>query len=484
MNTTTTTKVIIDRFKELSLIPRPSNQLDGVRTFIFNWAEQNKLSYRKDAYGNVVVVAGDENTKTTPIIIQSHMDMVATKADTSTHNFNTDPIEVIIDSDNQIMKANQTTLGADNGIGLVTSMVLVEELLKTNFFQDHTLYLLMTADEEIGCVGAENINSFPFLPHKAYMINVDSEVDGEICAGSTGGSDCHIVLPKTNVNLSESHKCYQLTFNSFAGGHSGLNINDGRASAIKTLVHFIYQLRTYDPTLAIHSFTGGNAHNAIPVSAEIVFLTVLNKDEILLSLENYVNDIRVRYNEQNIQTKLTDYQGGVVPYSSQLIDILMILHQGIIDNNPHNKACVETSTNIGVVTTTSEGFDINILSRSSSESGMKEYHNVLECVGKLFNCAVTPFKMYSGWNPDWNQNYVLNILKQTYSELFGKSCHITKVHAGLETSILLAKYPEWICMSIGPSIIGAHTANEYCVLSTIQPFYLWLKTAVLTLNSN
>lgn len=476
--------IIIERFKQLSLIPRPSKQMDGVRTFIFDWAKQNKLQYRTDLYGNTVVIAGDENTKTTPIIIQSHMDMVATKADSSNHNFSTDPIEVIVDSDQQIMKANQTTLGADNGVGLVSGMVLVEELLTTTFFQDHVIYLLMTSDEEIGCVGAENIDPFPFLPKKAYMINVDSEVDGQICAGSTGGSDCHIVLPKTDITVSESHQGYKLTFNSFTGGHSGLNINDGRASAIKTLVHFIHQLQIQDPTLAIHSFTGGNAHNAIPVSAEIVFLTTLTKETISLMLETYMGDVKIRYNESNIQVELTHYHGETVPCSPQLIDILLILHQGIIDNNPHNKACVETSTNIGVVTTLSNGFDINILSRSSSESAMKEYHNVLECIGRLFNCSVTPFKMYSGWNPDWNQNYVLNVLKRTYYELFGKSCDITKVHAGLETSILINKYPEWICMSIGPSIINAHTPNEYIILSTIQPFYLWLKTTVLKLNMN
>jgi dipeptidase D len=245
-------ETIIARFKELSSIPRPSKKLDLCRKYIIEWAAKHEFIHRVDTYGNIVVVVGNENSTNTPIIIQSHMDIVTTKTNDSKHNFDTDPIEVIIEGN--VMTANNTTLGADNGLSLVASMMLAEELFENNefFVSNNVVYLLMTADEEIGCLGANNIGLYPFLPEKAYMLNVDSEDGGVVCAGAAGGSDCHIILPITGdlINYdSDTVDLIKLKFYGFIGGHSGLEINLGRASAIKVLVNFLYELKCADVDL-------------------------------------------------------------------------------------------------------------------------------------------------------------------------------------------------------------------------------------------
>lgn len=503
------TTAVINKFKELSTIPRPSRQLDAVRQWITEWSEKNDsiwhrdgsgFIWRKDGYGNMVVVIGDPLTKNTPIILQSHMDMVATKTEDSKHNFNTDPIEVIIEGN--IMRANKTTLGADNGISLVSSMLLAEDLAKNHekFLENNCVYLLMTSDEEIGCGGAENLEMYPFLPEKAYVINIDSEVNGEVCCGSAGGSDCHITFPsKRYYCTTKDYEAASLKFYSLKGGHSGLDIGKGQISAIKMLVNFFNRLKSMNIGIKLVSISGGNAHNAIPICAEMNFL--IKKDSLTEEIiVEYINEIKRRYDEQNIKYDFhkiplpkTSRKVGYI--SNRVMDILTILHQGITDMNPYNNACVESSTNIGIVKTieakSENGFvdkdeqvivDINILSRSFDVAALKEQHYKLKVIAKMFKAKITDFTHYDGWSPDLSRDYILSVLKKTHRELFSKECEIKKVHAGLETSTLLVRYPKWECMSIGPSIHKAHTYEEYCEVDTIEPFYKWLRLCVLELN--
>lgn len=478
---------VVSRFIKLSKIPRPSHIVDGVQNFIKEWAKSKKLVYRQDICGNVVVVVGNESSKNLPIILQTHMDMAATKDLTSDHNFDTDPIEVIVD--NNIMYANKTTLGADNGVSLVTSMILIEEILENkSFLQNNTIYLLFTCKEEVGCIGAEQIDPYPFLPNNAYILNLDSEVNGEVCAGSAGGSEAHITIPITQTKYDIYGTTYIFKLSSFKSGHSGLQINDGNANAIKVLANILHEIdvsdliETHEGAFLIHRIDGGNAGNSIAGEASAEFSTTLRENRVLEIIESYISSVKARYNE----TSMTISIEKIIPEkiydfiaTQKTLNVLLLLHQGIIDMTHHNKKNVETSTNIGIVKTTDDSIDITCLTRSFTEQAMREYHTKLEVITNLVDVSCSEFTCYSSWSPSLHNNYVLKKLKKAHKELFGKECNVTVVHAGLELGILFKKYPGWTGMSIGPTIKDAHTSKEYCELDTIEHFYKWLKHTVL-----
>ncbi len=428
------------------------------------------------------------------------MDMVCTKTNDSKHNFNKDPLELIIDVDKNIMEANETTLGADNGIGLVTSMLVAEKLSnnKENIFDNRALYLLFTADEESGLEGAQHLQKYPFLPQKAYVINVDSEIYSEICGASAGASDSHITFelnhefhessllipPEFYFLIPSTWNMYTLKIYGLKGGHSGVDIHKGAGNAIKMITYILANLRNLSQdNLKIHNIEGGNAHNAIPIESSCTF-SIDNKYNIYEIVVKQIESIKTRFNEDKVEYSLlklsnTDYK--LYQNSDKIIDILMLLDQGIIHMNPYSEGCVDTSTNIGTVKTIDNKIVINCLSRSSNENSLKEYYHKMELICKLYNATIDDFEHYPGWNPDWNTNITLKALKETYLNLYGKEARVYSCHAGLETSELQKIYPYWTSMSIGPTIQNAHTYHEYVELDTIEPFYQWLYHTVIKL---
>lgn len=487
----TNTDKILTYFKQLSDIPRGSFNLDGVRSFVSDWAKKHGFVYRRDTYGNIVVVVGPENQTRQNIIIQSHQDIVCEKSHDSKHDFAKDPIKLLIQGDKLV--ADGTTLGADNGLALVASMVLAEQVSKNaKFLEKATLYLLMTADEEIGLGGANNLGDYPFLPKTGYLLNVDSEVAGEVCGGSTGASDSHMTLEIKETPCDEKSfalKTWKLELRSFRGGHSGLDIHKGSANAIKVMAQILDEIRRTDQKFGLQSINGGKAHNAIPIGCIVEFHSEKGETDIKKVVETVLANVKETYGEDKAEYFLVPEKPVTFfTNTDKVIDLLLIVHHGIIHMNPFTTGCVYTSNNVGVVKTVQgknemKVLDINCLARSDSENHMRNIHNVLSVIAKSFGATMTPFECYNGWSPVWSKSKTLTALKQAYKDLNGKEPRVYSVHAGTECSEICKKYPLWDAQSIGPQINNAHTPAENLIISSVEPFYDWMYQAVLILGT-
>jgi dipeptidase D len=514
---------IMSYFRLLSDIPRGSFNLDGVRLFLEKYAKEHGFEYSRDTYGNCVIFVGDKNDIFRKnIVIQSHMDIVCAKGEDSTHDFTKDPIQFVYHHntdttktsllmqtysddvscsflnvcEGDVLTANNTTLGADNGIGLVSSMILAEQMVESNSCPNINLYLLMTSDEEAGMEGITNLSTNPsFLPETAFAINVDSEIPNEICMGSVGGAEAIITLEKyytygIGVNPSSNKVCYTLTLKGFVGGHSGCDIHRGNSSAIKTMSHILYQIKCINnDNIDLVEINGGSAHNAIPETCSSCFcIDPTTEDKCREAIDKIIESIAVRYNEKNITftfEKVADNSQEKSFVNNKLINLLMVLHQGPLALSPYSekKWCLSTSNNIGLIKTIDDKMTVSCLTRSSNTEGLREYYNQIKAACELLElCTVSEFDCYEGWNPDWNSSITLTKLKAAHQKLFGYEPNVYQAHAGLETADLCRLFPKYDAVSIGPEINHAHTPREQITMSSIMPFYNWLKETVFSLN--
>lgn len=467
---------IIERFEALSKIPRGSKNLDGVRKYIKNWADGNGYEYQKDTYGNCAVHIRKKDSKTN-IIIQSHMDMVCASHPESKHNFNTDPIKIKIDHKNDTMYASNTTLGADNGIGLVCSMLVAEK-----YKGDNDLYLLFTADEEIGLVGAENLSLK--LPKKAVVFNVDSEWADKICVGSVGGFVTKFSLGGNTLMVPGCKNT--IVLEGFRGGHSGVEIDKGGGNAIKEMFRLLNRIeKKYNTKTKIIDIKGGEAQNSIPRSCVCSFTTSRRLDDTVGAFINCeVEKIKKEYNEPKIICNYSVDNSdtvGILEDSDQLAELINLTHHGPLSMNPYISNSLRSSTNIGTVSVKDGVIEVCCLSRSIDREVSEEYYGRLKQIASRLDVKINEFDFKSGWNSDIHNSDCLKVLKKAYAEKHGKEPPIYTIHAGLECGILKEKFPDWDIMSFGPEIVDAHTFNEHIVLSTIQPFYEWLFDAVIFL---
>jgi len=482
---------ILAYFRHLSDIPRGSYNLDGVRTYLETFAKERAFEYQRDTYGNCVIFVGDKtNSSRKNVVIQSHMDMVCVKSEESTHDFTKDPIEFVFDGD--ILKANGTTLGADNGISLVASLVLAEELVKSDSTSKVNLYLLFTADEESGMLGVSELSTDPsFLPENAFVINVDSEIEHKVCAGSVGASETIITAEKYyqatmmgDVNPLLNNTCYSLSLKGFTGGHSGCDIHRGQYSSVKAMAHILYNVKSIkNNRFSLFEINAGSAHNAIPESCASRFcMNPVNEEKCREIINGVMKSAGDRYNEKNVTftfEKVTDGLPRESVIGNELINLLMVLHQGPLSLSPFSLGNLSTSNNIGIIKTEADTITINCLTRSSSTGGLKEYYDQISAACEMVPlCSVNEFSCYEGWAPDWNSSTTLAHLKKAHQKLFGYECNPYVAHAGLELSTLVAKFPQWDAMSIGPQIDKAHTFKEQITVSSILPFYDWLYETV------
>jgi len=506
-------------FRSLSNIPRGSFNLDAIRSFLEKYAKEHCFEYSRDTYGNCVIFVGDKGDTTRKnVVIQSHMDMVCAKNEDSKHDFTKDPIvfhyyfgdttkkiasiteinekfvQVMNVCKGDVLRGNGTTLGADNGIGLVSSMVLAEQMVESGACPNINLYLLMTADEESGMQGIQNLSTDPsFLPENAFVINVDSEIENQICGGSVGGSECIITLEKyyierIGVSTPSNKVCYSLSLKGFLGGHSGCDIHLGQNSAIKTMGYILYQIKCINNfDIDLVEINGGSAHNAIPETCDSCFyIDPTTEDKCREAINKNIKSVGIRYNEKNVTftfEKVVDSSQKNSFVDNKLINLLMILHQGPISLSPYSEKCLSTSNNIGLIKTANDKMTISCLTRSSHTDGLREYYDQICAATEIVQlCAVSPFSCYEGWNPDWNTSVTMKKLTDAHQKLFGYVPHKYVAHAGLETSSLIRLFPKWDAMSIGPQIDHAHTPREQITMSSIMPFYDWLKETVFSMN--
>jgi dipeptidase D len=464
-------------FDALTQVPRPSGHLEKVQQFLLDFAEKIGVESFKDAGGNIVMrkpaTAGMEGKKT--VTMQAHMDMVPQKTPESTHDFEKDPIETYIDGD--WVKAKGTTLGSDDGLGVAAIMAIFED----KDLKHGPLEALITRDEETGMFGA---NELPEGELKGdILLNLDSESWGKFVIGSAGGVNIKAELEYKDVDTDPSDAAVKVTLKGLRGGHSGLEINEGRANANKLMVRFVHEaISKCEARLA--SWHGGNMRNAIPFKAEVVLtLPKENVDELKKSVaewkEEFASEFKgiesdIEFIAEDVATPKTEAPQEI---QDNLIDAIYACHNGVLRMVPSMPTLVETSSNLAIIDIEDGKAEFKILARSSNEAYKNYIATMLESCFNMAGMKTTRSGAYKGWDPNTDSE-ILKLLKGVYKDLFGKEASEEADHAGLECSVILGKYPNMDVVSFGPTLKSPHTTSERCYIPTIEPFYHLLCTAL------
>ena len=457
-------------FHALTQVPHPSGHLEKIQQFLLDFAKQVGVEAFIDSADNIVMrkpaSPGMENRK--GVILQAHMDMVPQKTPESTHNFETDPIQTWIDGD--WVKAKDTTLGADNGIGVAAIMAVMED--KT--LKHGPIEGLITADEETGMFGA---NALPTDELNGdILLNLDSETWGKLVIGSAGGIDITASLEYKEVETDASNAAVKITLKGLKGGHSGLEINEGRGNANKLMVRFVREaISELGARLAV--WHGGNMRNAIPFKAETILTLPKNNVE---TLKKCVAEHQALFNdeykgiESNIEffAEETEMPKMQVPVEIQdnLINAIYGCLDGVLRMIPAYPNVVETSSNLAIIDIEGGKAGLKILARSARED-MKMY--IAKSLESCFNMAGMKVEMsasYGGWDPNPNSP-ILKLLEKVYKDLFNEDAIEQVDHAGLECSIILGKYPHLDVVSLGPTMRSPHTTTERAYIPTVAPFW-------------
>ncbi|NDV58351.1 aminoacyl-histidine dipeptidase [Bacteroides sp. 519] len=460
-------------FYSLTRIPRPSGFMGPITEFLLNFGKGLGLESYTDEIGNVIIrkpaTAGMEDRK--GIILQAHMDMVPQANNDTKHDFTKDPIETYIDGD--WVKARGTTLGGDNGLGVAAIMAILED----KNLKHGPLEALITVDEETGMVGAFGLKAGELQGE--ILLNLDSEDEGELYIGCAGGIDITAEMKYEGVKPEEGDVCYRVSLKGLRGGHSGLEINEGRANANKLMVRFMYDA-VIEAEARLASWNGGNMRNAIPRECEVVISIPAENADTLLEL---AKDHEAMYNEEYnaVETPITltvekiDAVAELVPEEIQdgLVRAIFACQNGVTRMIPTIPDTVETSSNLAIVTIDSREASIKILARSSSDS-MKDYlANSLESCFAMIGMEVTLSGSYSGWQPNINSP-ILASMKKAYQVQFGNEPAVKVIHAGLECGIIGAAVPGLDMISFGPTLRSPHSPDERAYIPSVPKFYDFL----------
>ena len=460
-------------FYSLTQIPRPSGHMEKITKFLIDFGKGLGLESFADGVGNVIIrkpaTPGMENRK--GIILQAHMDMVPQKNNDTIHDFTTDPIETYVDGD--WVKAKGTTLGADNGLGVAAIMAVLED----NNLKHGPLEALITKDEETGMYGAFGLK--PGTMQGEILLNLDSEDEGELYIGCAGGLDITATLEYKEETPMADFVARKITLKGLRGGHSGLEINEGRGNANKLLARIVHDLLIeFDSQLA--SFEGGNMRNAIPREAHAVLVFNL---EDMDGLEDYMKEYEAQLNDEYapIESGITlsieevTLPTAVVPSEIQdnMINVLMACQNGVMRMIPTIPDTVETSSNLAIINIGEGKASFKILARSSSDSMKECLTTSLECCFSMAGMKVEMTGGYSGWQPDINSP-ILHAMKESYKNQFGTEPAVKVIHAGLECGIIGAIIPGLDMISFGPTLRSPHSPDERALIPTVQKFYDFL----------
>ena len=464
-------KLVWEQFDDITRVPRPSKKEGKIIEFLVNFAEKHGFDYRKDEIGNVVIykgaTAGFESRPT--VVLQSHMDMVCEKNSDVEFDFENDAIRTKIDG--EWVKAEGTTLGADCGIGMAAALaVLLDENL-----QHGAIEALFTVDEETGLTGAFELGE-GMLKGK-YLINLDSEDEGEIFIGCAGGIDTVATFHYRNEESPKGYTWFRVDVSDLLGGHSGDDIDKGRANSNKIVARLLWEaMQSYEMRLSY--FCGGNLRNAIPREAYAIFgVPTRLKEEFVKRYRMFAEDVRseFQFTEPNFKITLNDMPDvpTVLDEATQvaLVNALVGVPNGVLAMSFAVQGLVETSTNLASVKF--EGEDAIVVTssqRSSVESAKTYAMQTVESVFTLAGADVAHSDGYPGWAPNPDSN-LLAVTVESYKRLFGVEPKVRAIHAGLECGLFLEKYPELEMVSFGPTLRGVHSPDERLEIATVRKFW-------------
>ena len=463
-------------FDQILRVPRCSGNEKAVGDYIISAAERLGLSWKRDKVGNIVVEkkASPGHEEADTIILQGHLDMVCEKNSDVDHDFSKDAIEAEVKG--EWVQAKGTTLGSDNGIGVASALAVMED---ENLIHG-PLELLFTVDEETGLTGATKIEP-GFLNGKKFL-NLDSEDEGAFTIGCAGGADSEITLPLERKK--GEGQLYRIKIFGFRGGHSGLDINQGRGNAIKLLSRLLWQAQK-EFSFHLVGMEGGNKRNAIPREAWTdLFIASEQSDALLSFLKKAFEKIKFEYKavekETNFSLEKSDEEKeqALSPQSQQtLINLLFSLPHGVIAMHPEMEDLVETSTNLAIIHTHSDHAQIICHSRSSVASALEATRNTLSALTELAGAKINQPEGYPGWMPNLDSP-LLKTLKEIYQKTFQKEPEVGAVHAGLECGIIGEKFPGMDMISFGPTIEHPHSPEERVHVGAVEKFWQFLTTVL------
>ena len=471
-------QLVWKNFNKLCSVPHPSHHLEKITKVIVDFGKEHGLETIVDKAGNIIIrkpaTPGRENS--IPVVLQAHMDMVPQKNNDKVHNFETDPIEPMIDG--EWVRANGTTLGADNGIGVAAGMAILE----SKDIQHGPLELFVTADEETGMYGAFGME--PGTLKGNILLNLDSEDFGELYVGCAGGVDANISWKYQGVAAIADDVALKVTIKGLKGGHSGLEINCGRANANKLLFRFLKEvISLYEARLA--KVEGGNMRNAIPREAYAVISVPSEEVENIKKLvEEYCDLFNKEYSitENKIEVLCEEIEMPelIIPEEIQddLVNAITGCPNGVFRMIPAIPDTVETSMNLSIIEANATDISVKCLLRSSVDSKKEELASMVESVFTLAGAKVEFSGSYSGWNPNLDST-ILNTMKEVYKQEFGEEAAVKVIHAGLECGILGAIEPKLDMVSFGPTIRHPHSPDEKINIESVGKFW---KLLVATLE--
>ncbi|KAB2908364.1 MAG: aminoacyl-histidine dipeptidase [Ignavibacteriales bacterium] len=463
-------KVVWDIFEEMCAYPRPSKKEDAVIEYVLEFCDKHGLEYLRDDAGNVIIrvpaTPGFENKKT--VILQGHLDMVCEKNANVEFDFETEGIRPYIDGD--WVKAEGTTLGADNGIGASAALaVAVDETAEHG-----PLEILLTLDEETGLTGATNLGTD--VLEGDYLLNLDSEEIGEIYIGCSGGRDTKATLSYAPEEAPPNYNFYEISVTGLRGGHSGMEIHQGRGNAIKIIGRLLNILTEYY-VLSVGEVNGGSKRNAIPREAfAVIAVDPEDEAEVLEEVAEFNNIISAELSSVEpsvqVQIKKMDERRPVLDETAEdmLVLTLCALPHGVLKMSADIPGLVETSTNLATVSCSDGEIVIGTSQRSSVESEIEEAVMMVKSVFQLAGAVVETEDGYPGWKPDVD-SVLLKIGKEAYISLFGKEPEVKAIHAGLECGIIKEKYPHIDMISFGPTMTGVHSPDEQLFIPSVEKFW-------------
>ena len=468
-------------FHLLTQVPRPSGHLEKIQQFLLDWAKERNIEARLDNAGNILMYKpaspGMEDRKV--VTLQGHIDMVPQKTPDSPHNFETDPIETWIDGD--WVRARNTTLGADDGMAIATIMAIFED----DTLCHGALEAFMTSDEETTMYGVEHMEDG--LLKGDILLNLDNETHGELMVGSAGGINLTAELEFKPVAPEADDKAVRISLHGLRGGHSGLQINEGRANANKNLARVVADaIANFEARLA--EWKGGNMRNAIPREAEAVLtLPAENVAALKETVETeWQRDLFEEYGivEPNLKIEVTEVPlpATLVPEEIQdnLVDSLLACHNGVLRFIPHLPTIVETSSNLAIVEIVDGHAFFKVLVRSSRDSMRQNCVDTLEACFSMAGMKVETDGAYPAWQPS-PKSEIVELMESVYQDLFGEPAKVQVVHAGLECSVILSHCPNMDVVSFGPTLESPHTPNERCFIPSVDKYWrLVLETLART----
>ena len=457
-------------FDTILTIPRGSKHEEKARDFVTGIVDGAGLSYDVDAVGNVVArKPGTAGREGSPIVVlQAHLDMVQEKNSGTEFDFETDAIRPVMDG--EYLKADGTTLGSDNGIGVAAMLAILE----SEDIAHGPLEFLFTIDEETGLTGAGGLAED--LLEGRLLINLDSEEEGVLTIGCAGGADTYLTLPVARSAVASGQAALAIRVEGMKGGHSGVDIHLQRGNAVRLLSRVLYSA-SLESKFNLASIDGGNAHNAIPREANAVIVCDSSDSEGIADLleaeltavgsELATIDPGFSWTVGDIEAPAETIDG---PGTTRVLELLTALPHGVLGMSPDIEGLVETSTNLAVVAVETGAVKILMSTRSSVMSALVAVRQRIRAIGGLAGAEVAEKDGYPGWKPDVSSE-VLAVMAEVYKSVTDEEAEVGAVHAGLECGIIGEKYPGMDMISFGPQIEFPHSPDERVKVPSVDPFW-------------